>query len=85
MINSFVTGKPTEAGGSGRGTGKRTEAASAVRLFGLFGLLLRNRCLTIVTDLVAVCVYVTVSTGIVTTGREREDGNEHKHCNEQSK
>ena len=25
MINSFGTGKPTEADGSGRGTGKRTE------------------------------------------------------------
>ena len=37
MINSFGTGKPTEADGSGRGTGKRTEAAAAVRLFGLFG------------------------------------------------
>ena len=40
MINSFGTGKPTEADGSGRGTGKRTEAAEAVRavrLFGLFG------------------------------------------------
>ena len=37
MINSFGTGKTTEADGSGRGTGKRTEAAAAVRLFGLFG------------------------------------------------
>ena len=37
MINSFGTGKPTEADGNGRGTGKRTEAAEAVRLFGLFG------------------------------------------------
>ena len=37
MINSCGTGKPTEADGSGRGTGKRTEAAAAVRLFGLFG------------------------------------------------
>ena len=34
MINSFGTGKPTEADGSGRGTGKRTEAVAAVRLFG---------------------------------------------------
>ena len=37
MINSFGTGKLTEADGSGR---KRTEAAAAVRavrLFGLFG------------------------------------------------
>ena len=51
MINSFGTGKPTEADGSGRGTGKRTEAAAAVRLFGcsavravrLFGLFGRRR------------------------------------------
>ena len=32
MINSCGTGKPTEADGSGRGSGrKRTEAAAAVR------------------------------------------------------
>ena len=37
MINSFGTGKPTEADGSGRGTGKRTEAAAAVRAVRLFG------------------------------------------------
>ena len=43
MINSFGTGKPTEADGSGRGTGKRTEAAAAVRAVRLFGLFGRRR------------------------------------------
>ena len=46
MINSFGTGKPTEAAESGSGRGKRRQlfglfgcsGCSAVRLFGLFGL-----------------------------------------------
>ena len=42
MINSFGTGKPTEAAESGSGRGKRRQlfglfGCSAVRLFGLFG------------------------------------------------